>query len=249
MLSNSVIDNDEFLEMPLSSQALYFHLNRKADDEGFLGNVKSIIKLVGAREDDLKILIAKRYVLMFKSGVVVIKHWLIHNTLRQDRVKETTYVEERSQLGINEFGAYTEKIKPEGLFDDGYGDTSKMAVISITQPTIQSVVETTKDNLKVAVKEIIDYLNFKTGSRYRYDNTATIKHIKARLDGKFTIEDFKRVIDTKCDEWIGTEMEKFLRPDTLFAPSKFEGYLNQKKAKKDNNKIIKQSYREGEAII
>lgn len=81
------------------------------------------------------------------------------------------------------------------------------------------------------IKEIIDYLNKKTNSHYKYNIKSTISSISERLKEGFTLEDFKIVIDKKCDEWLGTEYEKFLRPSTLFRPSKFESYLNQKPRK------------------
>ena len=93
-----IVDSDAFLDMPLSTQALYFHLNMRADDDGFLGNPKRIQRLIGASDDDLKILIAKRFVLAFEDGVIVIKHWRMHNTIQKDRYTPTAYQEELSTL-------------------------------------------------------------------------------------------------------------------------------------------------------
>lgn len=107
MFSKKIINSDIFLEMPTSAQALYFHLNFNADDEGFIDNPKMVMRMVGAREDDFKILLAKRYLLSFNSGVVVIKHWKVHNTIRHDRSKETNYLEEKDQLWQKENGIYT----------------------------------------------------------------------------------------------------------------------------------------------
>lgn len=108
MFAKTIIDSDVFLDMPLSTQALYFHLSMRADDEGFVGNPKKIMRMVGASEDDLKILIMKRYILTFDSGIVVIKHWKIHNYIQNDRFKETTYLEEKSTLSLDGKRAYTE---------------------------------------------------------------------------------------------------------------------------------------------
>ena len=107
MFSKKIIDSDAFLDMPLSTQCLYFHLAMRADDEGFINNPKKISRMIGCGDDDLKLLVAKRFILPFESGVVVIKHWLIHNTIRKDRVKETLYKNEKSLLNIKENGAYT----------------------------------------------------------------------------------------------------------------------------------------------
>lgn len=108
MFAKTIIDSDAFLEMPLSAQALYFHLSMRADDEGFVNNPKKIQRMVGASDDDCKLLIVKRFILTFESGVIVIKHWKIHNYIRNDRFKETVYVKEKSMLSLNENNAYTE---------------------------------------------------------------------------------------------------------------------------------------------
>ena len=107
MFAKSIIDSDAFLEMPATTQMLYFHLSMRADDEGFLNNPKRIMKMVGASEDDMKILIAKKFILVFESGVIVIKHWRIHNYIQKDRFKPTNYSEEREQLTVKPNGAYT----------------------------------------------------------------------------------------------------------------------------------------------
>ena len=108
MFSLQIVDTDAFLEMPMSSQLLYFHLSMRADDEGFVGNPKRVIKMIGSSDDDFKVLIAKRFLLTFESGVVVIKHWLIHNTIRMDRFNPTNYKEEKDRLFIKENKAYTD---------------------------------------------------------------------------------------------------------------------------------------------
>ena len=107
MFAKTIIDSDAFLDMPLSTQALYFHLAMRADDEGFVNNPKKIQRMIGASEDDLKLLFAKKFVIPFESGVVVIKHWRIHNYIRADRLIRTVYKEERDLLSVKENGAYT----------------------------------------------------------------------------------------------------------------------------------------------
>lgn len=117
MFTQKIIDSDAFLEMPLSAQALYFHLNMRADDDGFVNNPKRVTKLVSASDDDLKILLMKRFIIGFASGVIVIKHWRMHNTLKSDRYHPTDYQEEFAQLGIKPNKAYTDhperQIPPE----------------------------------------------------------------------------------------------------------------------------------------
>lgn len=109
MFAKTIIDSDAFLDMPLSAQALYFHLSMRADDDGFINNPKKIQRMVGGGEDDLKLLIVKRFIIPFESGIVVIKHWKIHNYIRSDRYKETVYQEEKARLNLKENGAYSTK--------------------------------------------------------------------------------------------------------------------------------------------
>lgn len=109
MFTKSIIDSDAFLEMPLSAQALYFHLNMRADDDGFVNNPKRITDYVNASADDLKILLAKRFIIRFDSGVIVIKHWRMHNTLKSDRYHPTDYQDELALLCVKPNKAYTEK--------------------------------------------------------------------------------------------------------------------------------------------
>ena len=113
MFAKTIVDSDAFLDMPLSSQALYFHLSMRADDDGFVNNPKKIQRMIGCSDDDLKLLIAKRFVLIFDSGVIVIKHWRLHNTLRKDRYKPTIYQEEFKKLILKSDGGYTDRL-PSG---------------------------------------------------------------------------------------------------------------------------------------
>lgn len=107
MFAKTIIDSDAFLDMPLSTQALYFHLSMRADDDGFINNPKKIQRMIGCADDDLKMLVAKRFIIPFESGIVVIKHWKIHNYIRGDRKKATAYPEEMALLTEKENGAYS----------------------------------------------------------------------------------------------------------------------------------------------
>lgn len=110
MFAKTIIDSDAFLDMPLSTQALYFHLSMRADDDGFINNPKKVQRMIGAADDDLKVLITKRFIIPFESGIVVIKHWKIHNYIQKDRYKETIYKEEKAMLSEKDNKAYTECI-------------------------------------------------------------------------------------------------------------------------------------------
>ena len=117
MFAKTIIDSDAFLDMPLSTQSLYFHLSMRADDDGFINNPKKIQRMVGASDDDLKLLIAKNFIIPFESGIVVIKHWKIHNYIRNDRYKSTVYQEEKAMLDTKGNNAYTVCL-PSGIPSD-----------------------------------------------------------------------------------------------------------------------------------
>lgn len=107
MFSKQIIDSDAFLEMPLSTQALYFHLSMRADDDGFLNNAKKVMKIIGANQNDYDLLVAKSFVIQFPDGICVIKHWRINNYLRKDRYTETIYQEEKAHLTVQPNGRYS----------------------------------------------------------------------------------------------------------------------------------------------
>ena len=141
MFTQKIIDSDAFLEMPLSAQALYFHLNMRADDDGFINNPKRIQKTVGSSEDDLRLLIVKRFVICFENGVIVIKHWRMHNTLRKDRYNPTQYQEEFALLSLKDNNSYTEK---KSMATTWQPDGNQMA-------TQYSIVENSIDKSSIVV--------------------------------------------------------------------------------------------------
>lgn len=118
MFTKKITESDSFLDMPLSTQCLYFHLNMSADDDGFINNPKRIMRAIGAKDDDLKLLILKSFVIEFESGVIVIKHWRMHNYIQSDRYKPTDYSEEFAMLGMKKNKAYTlGETEPPKLMD------------------------------------------------------------------------------------------------------------------------------------
>lgn len=106
MFAKTIIDSDAFLEMPATTQLLYFHLSIRADDDGFINKAKTIMRMVGSKDDDINLLIAKKFLIPFESGVIVIKHWKIHNYIQNDRYNETKYKNEKAQLVLDENKAY-----------------------------------------------------------------------------------------------------------------------------------------------
>lgn len=109
MFTKKVVESDAFLDLPFSAQCLYFHLNMNSDDDGFLNSPGKIIRIAGASQEDLNLLIEKRFILDFGNGVIVIKHWKMHNTLKKDRYKPTQYQKQFDMLSVKENGAYTER--------------------------------------------------------------------------------------------------------------------------------------------
>ena len=133
MFAKTIIDSDAFLDMPLSAQCLYFHLGMRADDDGFLNNPKKIQRMVGASDDDFKLLVLKRFVLVFETGVIVLKHWRMHNYIQKDRYKPTVYQEEMAMLTVKENGVYTECIQDGYTGKDSIGK-DKLVKDSIGKP-------------------------------------------------------------------------------------------------------------------
>ena len=107
MFAKSIIDSDAFLELPAKSQLLYFHLAMRADDEGFISNPKSILRLTGCTEADMQKLVEGKYLIPFGRGIVAIRHWKVHNYIRADRLKPTVYEAEKAMLLVEESGVYT----------------------------------------------------------------------------------------------------------------------------------------------
>lgn len=107
MFAKTIIDSDAFIDMPVTARLLYYDLGMRADDDGFVNSPKKIMRMVGASQDDLAILISKKFIIPFDSGVVVIKHWRIHNYIQKDRYKPTKYTEEMAQLTVKESGGYS----------------------------------------------------------------------------------------------------------------------------------------------
>ena len=107
MFAKTIIDSDAFLDMPLSAQALYFHLSMRADDDGFLNNAKKIMRIINASQNDYDLLVMKSFIIQFDDGICVIKHWRINNYLRNDRYKPTIYQDQKKMLTIKDNGRYS----------------------------------------------------------------------------------------------------------------------------------------------
>ena len=220
MFAKSIIDSDLFLDMPQSTQNLYFHLSLRADDDGFVGNPKKIMRMINCSQDDIKILISKQFLIPFESGIVVIKHWKIHNYIRNDRYKPTIYTEEKKKLTEQENKEYIVGI-PNGNQTDTQYRIGKDSLVKDNKNNVVNDIYTPQ------IKEVIDYLNEKTNKNFRATTKKTQILIKTLLKNKYTVEDIKKVIDIKVRQWgKDKKMKIYLRPETLFG-TKFEAYLNE----------------------
>ncbi len=138
MFAKTIVLSDAFLDLPMSARCLYFTLGMLADDDGFVNAPRSIMRQCGASDDDMKLLIAKKFVLIFDSGVIVIKHWRINNYLRNDRYTETKYAEEKAELTIGDNGSYHRAGIPVGIPNSGIPSKEKDSIdkISLDQDRI-----------------------------------------------------------------------------------------------------------------
>lgn len=184
MVSKKIVDSDAFMDMALSTQALYFHLLARADDDGFVSNPKKIMRMVGSSDDEYKVLIAKRFILQFPSGVCVIKHWLIHNLIRADRYHETQYLDEKRSLNVKENSAYTE------MYTSGIPNGNQMATeyrlgkVSIGKDRLDTYTEEFENFWKEYPEKVGKGKAFDTWKKLSKSEIKTcIDAIKKQVDG------------------------------------------------------------------
>ena len=193
MFAKAIIDSDAFLDMPMSTQALYFHLSMRADDDGFINNPKRIQRMIGASDDDLKLLIAKSFLIVFESGVVVIKHWKIHNYIRNDRYKPTTYVEEKALLVEKDNKAYTLGIPSDNQVTYQTDTQDRLGKDRIGKDRLG---EDRLGEERVNYQEVVNLYNDTCVSfpRVTAISEARKKAIKARLN-KYSLNDLKKAFE------------------------------------------------------
>jgi hypothetical protein len=200
MFAKTIIDSDAFMDMPLSAQALYFHLSMRADDDGFINNPKKIQRMIGASDDDFKLLIMKRFVITFESGVVVIKHWKIHNYIRNDRYKPTIYREEKSLLEEKENKVYTEK-KEFGIPNGHQRDTQVRLESELESELEVVVVEDDEDgngNECENVDNYVDNMEYMNGELGRGVVLLTQEQMASLLD-KLGLDAFNHYVRKLAD--------------------------------------------------
>lgn len=237
MFSKDIVRSDAFMDMPVSSQLLYFHLGMEADDDGFVDNGKTVSRMAGTAEDDMKILLSKRFLLSFNNGLLVIKHWKINNYIQSDRYKETKYIEEKGMIKTKENGAYTECIQDvysldtqvrEGKVREGKETKSAEGVVKTKFEPIDMELATLLFN-----KISADMPTFK---KPNIDSWADVIRLMRERDGR-TVEQIKFVINW-CQDSV------FWRPNILSTGKlreKFDTLVAQIKRDSDKVKIKRDS--------
>lgn len=190
MFNLCVVDTDKFLDLPISSQALYFHLGMRADDDGFVSSPRKILSFVNCTNDDLKVLISKGFVIPFESGIVVITHWKQHNYIQSDRYRKTIYTEERQQLELVE-NVY--KLSTGSIQDDSELETQDRLSKDIVRDRVSIGKDKERDS--VNYQQIANLYNEICISFPRLTKLSDSrkKAIKARFNQGYSLEDFKRL--------------------------------------------------------
>lgn len=230
MFAKTIIDSDSFLDMPLSTQCLYFHLSMRADDDGFVNNPKKIQRMIGCGDDDLKLLIAKSFLIPFDSGIVVIKHWKIHNYIQKDRYKATVYHDEAAQLNIKKNKAYTLENTDKKLLDTKcIHDVSKpdtqvrlgedsVGEISIDENILPGAEAASEPEeppfIYLTLNDKSEYpISYSKVDEYRelypaVDVEQQLRNMKGWLDANPTKRKTKRGIDRFINGWLSKEQDK-----------------------------------------
>lgn len=243
MFTNTITDSDLFLEMSLSAQALYFHLGLHADDEGFVNSPKRLVRAVGCNEDDLRLLIAKGFIISFDSGVIVITHWNMHNSIRKDRKKDTFFTTEKELLlldngvysrldnqliticqpNVNQMSAQDKLIKDKLSKDKINTDTLSTCVDSRSEIDCQAVVESF-NSICVSLPRV---LKLSDKRRRKIKNAYKVLN-------EMTFEEFFRIVENsdfltgRNESWNGCGFDWVLNPSNM--TKIIEGNYNNKVA-------------------
>ena len=226
MFAKSIVLSDAFLDMPLSARCLYFTFGMFADDDGFVNSPKGIMRQCGASVDDFNVLLAKKFILLFENGVIVIKHWRINNYLRNDRFTPTKYVDEKDLLRIEENGSYTLNdyvVYPKAVYPDKYS----IDKVSIDKDSIKhTCVENTQVSASGSSKNnySANFEEFWKCYPRRKEKAKAYKCYQTRLKDGFTEEELLRACKAYADECKKKHTEEqyiklcatFIGPNTPF---------------------------------
>lgn len=235
MFSKKIVDSDAFLELPLSSQALYFHLGMRADDDGALANAKRVSLLVGSNEKDLQLLLRKRFLLEV-DGIIFIKHWKINNYISKDRYNPTAYQDEYRQLRIKDNKSYTECIQNR-IQEDTQGsiqgctqavsddvDTDKIRIDKNREDKNNSCAaelhETENETLEAFFEEVWRLYPLKKGK-------GQVSKTKKKVLQRIGYEQIKRCIERYVADLKATGKEKYMQHGSTFFNSGYVDYLDE----------------------
>lgn len=235
MFAKTIIDSDLFLDMPQSSQLLYFHLSMRADDDGFINNPKSIMRNAKCNDDDLKLLVVKQFIIPFENGVVVIKHWRIHNYIKSDRYKPTSYQNEKDQLSLenNTYVLSGYKAEPKRIQDgttlepswnhNGTEMDTQGKVIDMKDKFIDKDTYCTEPNNSAPVPEAVIELILNDRTSYpiyqpdidywkelypTVDIMQELRKMKGWCDSNVAKRKTRRGIKTFITNWLAREQDK-----------------------------------------
>lgn len=234
MFSLDIIDTDLFMEMPQSSRLLYYELCMRADDDGFVSSPKKIMKMVGCNEDDFRVLTTKQFIIPFDTGIVVIKHWKIHNYIQKDRYKETIYLDEKSELHQEKNGMYTKCIQ------DGYTGKDRLELGKVS-------LELGKDSQDDNNRDIFDFIEKNFG---RTLNPVEIEEALNWEDNDLTRYAIKQAIlnNAYSFKYINQILHNYKMNNIQTVQQAQEADKKFKKEKEEKNKYKGLSFREQEAI-
>lgn len=201
MFAKTIVLSDAFLDLPMSARCLYFTLGMLADDDGFVNSPKSIMRQVGATIDDMRLLLAKKFILDFDTGVIVIKHWRIHNYIQKDRYKESKYLEEKSTLEIDQNGAYTKCIQDVSVLDtqvrlgkDRLGE-DRIGEVIVDAPDINVGRKTTKRFTPPTLEDVSSYC-YERGNQVDPNRFIDYYTANGWMVGKNKMKDWKAAVRT-----------------------------------------------------
>lgn len=233
MFSLDIIDTDLFMEMPQSSRLLYYELCMRADDDGFVSSPKKIMKMVGCNEDDFKVLITKQFIIPFDTGIVVIKHWKIHNYIQKDRYKETIYLDEKSQLNQEKNGMYTKCIQ------DGYTGKDRLELGKISIELGEDSQDSQNDLYDFVEKNFgrtLSPVEIEEISKWENNDLTRYAIKQAILNGAYSFKYINKILHSYKKNNIQT-VQQAQKADEKFA-----------KEKEEENKYKGMSYREREYL-